>query len=344
MTTFAGGRLELRRGDCLEIMDRIEENSVDAVCTDPPYHLLSTVKRFGKTGSAPAQFGSDGAFARASKGFMGKEWDGGDIAFCPETWAKVLRVLKPGGHLVAFSAPKCQHRMVCAIEDAGFEIRDGLMWLFGCGFPKSLDVSKAIDKAAGAERTKVGRAPGPETSGTMAGSSDTRPWIVASREAGFHEVNSDEPVTADAMKWAGWGSALKPAYEPILLGSKPVTMEQHFAIVIEEIDAILFEVAKWSNANANDAGKHFFDIQAKCSAEANSVLANAKIRSLESIGICEICGTVFYIQRARINRFDKDKGSFCSIACSRRMEAQGRNVGKGQTRDWKKWWSIYRPE
>ena len=158
MTTFGVGRIDLRKGDCLEIMDSLPPNSIDSIVCDPPYHLLSTVKRFGGKTAAAAKEGT-------SRGFMGKEWDGGDIAFRPETWAKAFRVLKPGGHLVAFSAPKCQHRMVCAIEDAGFEIRDGLMWMFGTGFPKSHNLK------------------------------------------GEHE---------------GWGTALKPAYEPICLARKPI--------------------------------------------------------------------------------------------------------------------------
>jgi site-specific DNA-methyltransferase (adenine-specific) len=158
MTTFGAGRLDLRKGDCLEIMDSLPSNSVDSIVCDPPYHLLSTVKRFGGANAAAAKEGT-------SRGFMGKEWDGGDIAFRPETWAKAFRVLKPGGHLVAFSAPKCQHRMVCAIEDAGFEIRDGLMWLFGTGFPKS------------------------------------------------HNLKGE---------YEGYGTALKPAYEPICLARKPI--------------------------------------------------------------------------------------------------------------------------
>jgi len=102
---FLGGRVVLHAGDCIEVMRAMPEASVDAVVTDPPYHLTSIVKRFGKPGSAECQFGSDGAFRRASAGFMGQVWDGGDIAFRPETWAEVLRVLKPGGHLVAFAAP-----------------------------------------------------------------------------------------------------------------------------------------------------------------------------------------------------------------------------------------------
>lgn len=109
----------------------------DSCVTDPPYHLTSIVKRFGKDGSAPCKAGATGAYARASKGFMGKEWDGGDVAFRPETWRAVFDKLKPGAHLVAFSGTRTFHRMVCAIEDAGFEIRDTICWHYGSGFPKS---------------------------------------------------------------------------------------------------------------------------------------------------------------------------------------------------------------
>jgi len=150
-------------GDCLEVMDTIDKCSVDSVVTDPPYHLTSIVKRFGKEDSAPAQFGTDGAFARASKGFMGKEWDGGDIAFQADTWRKCFELLRPGGHLIAFSGSRTYHRMACAIEDAGFEIRDQCIWLYGSGFPKS------------------------------------------------HNIGD------------GWGTALKPAHEPMVLARKPLS-------------------------------------------------------------------------------------------------------------------------
>src|SRR5690606_41281900 len=116
----------------------------------------SVVRRLGGPDAAPAEFGTDGAYARASRGFMGRVWDGGDIAFRVELWSEVWRVLKPGGWLAAFSATRTYHRMAVAIEDAGFEIRDQLAWAYGSGFPKSHDVSKAIDKAAGAEREVVG--------------------------------------------------------------------------------------------------------------------------------------------------------------------------------------------
>lgn len=122
--------------DMLAALPTVDAESIDAVVTDPPYHLTSIVKRFGGTNAAPAQHGTDGAVARATRGFMGKQWDGGDIAFRPETWAEVFRVLKPGAHLVAFSGTRTYHRMVCAIEDAGFEIRDQLAWVYASGFNK----------------------------------------------------------------------------------------------------------------------------------------------------------------------------------------------------------------
>ena len=215
---FHGGRVILHAGDCLDVLDAMEANSVDSICCDPPYHLLSTVKRFGAAGAAPAKHGTDGLYARASRGFMGKEWDGGDIAFRPETWAKVLRVLKPGGHMVAFSAPKCSHRMVCAIEDAGFEIRDGLMWIFGSGFPKSLSVSKAIDRAAGAEREVVGFDPVAIAKQNKVSTNNTQCTNTHPETVGV--ITS--AATDDARAWEGWGTALKPAFESICLARKPL--------------------------------------------------------------------------------------------------------------------------
>jgi site-specific DNA-methyltransferase (adenine-specific) len=145
--SFLNGKVTLHRGDCLEVLPLLEANSIDSCVTDPPYHLTSIVKRFGSTNAAPCQHGTDGAYARASKGFMGKQWDGGDVAFQPETWAEVLRVLKPGAHLLAFSGTRTYHRMACAIEDAGFEIRDQIQWLFGSGFPKSHNLGNGLGTA-----------------------------------------------------------------------------------------------------------------------------------------------------------------------------------------------------
>jgi DNA modification methylase len=141
-------------GDSREILPKLPENSVSAVVTDPPYDLTSIRKRFGKENSAPCQEGKDGRFKRLSKGFMGKQWDGTGIAFDPDFWREVYRVLKPGGHLLSFGGTRTYHRMVCAVEDAGFEIRDCIfVWGYSTGFPKNLNVTKkmmdiydAIDK------------------------------------------------------------------------------------------------------------------------------------------------------------------------------------------------------
>jgi DNA modification methylase len=139
------------QGDCLEKLKDLEDNSVDSIVTDPPYHLVSIVKRFGKEGSAPAKEGKDGSFKRLSGGFMGKTWDGVDengkgIAYNVDMWKECLRVLKPGGHLLAFGGTRTYHRMACAIEDAGFEVRDMIEWVYSTGFPKSLNVYKHLQK------------------------------------------------------------------------------------------------------------------------------------------------------------------------------------------------------
>jgi len=134
---FLGGRVVLYAGDCLDVLDALDENSVDSIVCDPPYHLTSIVKRFGAKDAAEAKDGATGAFKRASAGFMGKQWDGGDIAFQPETWARVLRVLKPGGYILAFSSSRTFGRMSVAIEDAGFITHPMIGWIFGSGFPKA---------------------------------------------------------------------------------------------------------------------------------------------------------------------------------------------------------------
>ena len=161
----------LLNGDCIEQMQKLIDDGVqvDSVVTDPPYHLTSIVKRFGKISldddtktSQRSRDRSDGFGRLAAGGFMGKEWDGGDSAFRPETWELALKLLKPGGHILAFSASRNYHRMAVAIEDAGFEIRDQMMWLYGSGFPKSLNIGD------------------------------------------------------------GWGTALKPAHEPIVMARKSI--------------------------------------------------------------------------------------------------------------------------
>jgi hypothetical protein len=137
-------------------------------------------------------------------------------------WAvEALRVSKPGAMLCAFGGTRTHHRLMCAIEDAGWEIRDVLMWVYGSGFPKSHDVSKAIDKAAGAEREPVTS----EYTGNAlyrSNGQNTRPWMEKALETGYHEHAGPTPATDDAALWDGWGTALKPAYEPIILAMKPL--------------------------------------------------------------------------------------------------------------------------
>ena len=208
-------------GDCLEEMQKLIDDGVqvDSIVTDPPYHLTSIVERFGKEGSAPAQEGTDGAFARASKGFMGKEWDGGDIAFRKETWELAYKLLKPGGHLLAFSASKNYHRMAVAIEDAGFEIRDQLMWIYGSGFPKSHNIGKGVDKKLGNKREVVKTIErGDVQTAIDKGVGYTADPANKNNKAVFGY--GTETVTKGNSEWEGWGTALKPAHEPIVMARK----------------------------------------------------------------------------------------------------------------------------
>jgi DNA modification methylase len=213
---FLDGRVTLHGGDCMDVLSRLEEASIDACVTDPPYHLTSIVKRFTTVSDLDVEVAKATPHRRTSSGFMGKQWDGGDIAFRPETWAAVYRVMKPGAHLLAFSGTRTYHRMVCAIEDAGFEIRDCIQWVYGSGFPKSHDVSKGIDRAAGAEREVVGS----YTRGLAMhpGNEGADNW----RENYTGHVSITAPATNAAREWQGWGTALKPACEPIVLARKPL--------------------------------------------------------------------------------------------------------------------------
>ncbi|AKY02704.1 DNA methylase [Rhodobacter phage RcSaxon] len=205
----------LHPGDCLAVMAGLPADHYDAVVTDPPYHLLSIVRRFGKSNAAPAQEGTDGNFARSSRGFMGKEWDGGDIAFRPETWAEVLRVLKPGAHLAAFNHSRTWHRMTAAIEDAGFEIRDSVLDLYATG-PAWADF---LDSLTGDQIKGLARALAYADRAALA-------WIYGTGFPKSHNVaKALEKAGAPLDQIAagqGWGTALKPAFEPIVLARKPL--------------------------------------------------------------------------------------------------------------------------
>jgi len=215
--TFLDGAVTLHCGDNRVSLASIPDNSIDSVVTDPPYALVSIVKRFWSASAAPAK---GDVYARASAGFMGKQWDTGEVAFAAEFWTDVLRVLKPGGHVLAFSGTRTYHRLACAIEDAGFEIRDCVFWHYGSGFPKSHDVSKAIDKKAGAQREKIAvgapvkrMIPGADQNGNGS-------WIKDNGRT--YQPGVEVPATDEAKQWDGWGTALKPATEPIVVARKPL--------------------------------------------------------------------------------------------------------------------------
>lgn len=192
-----------------------------ALLCDPPYHLTTITKRFGKEGAAPA---TGGVYERSSRGFMGQTWDGGDIAFRPETWAAFLPLLHPGAFGMAFASARGWHRMVVAIEDAGFLIHPSIfVWLYGSGFPKATRIDTQIDRAAGAERPVVGEVTfHGHNAGTGAGSFSKNAY------EGQTGVQRTEPVTGPATElakaWEGhrYGSqAIKPAAEPIIVFQKP---------------------------------------------------------------------------------------------------------------------------
>lgn len=171
----------LHLGDCRDVLATIADNSIDSIVTDPPYEL----------------------------GFMGKAWDASGIAYDVTVWQQCYRVLKPGGHLIAFGGSRTYHRMAVAIEDAGFEIRDQIQWIYGSGFPKSLDVSKALDNKdyhrPGSKNNERGR---DKTTGIY--------------QYKYNEHTHTTPATDLAKQWQGWGTALKPAHEPAVLARKPL--------------------------------------------------------------------------------------------------------------------------
>ncbi len=208
--------------DILKWCEEYDGEPFHALLCDPPYHLTEIVKRFGGADSAPAQYGHDGAFQRASRGFMGKQWDGGDIAFRPETWAALARHLHPGAFGMAFASTKGYHRMACAIEDAGLIIHPMIVYAFGSGFPKATRIDTQIDRRAGAERRVVGkRKHQPKF--------DAKGHGYREKDNGFNSKDRatfdlTAPATDLAAAWEGHrygGQILKPALEPICVFRKP---------------------------------------------------------------------------------------------------------------------------
>lgn len=213
------------QGDSREVLKTFPDNHFHAIITDPPYALTNRVidgarcscgwegtgnKRFLK-GSCP-KCGKEIIRERLYRGngFMGKSWDNGEVAFDWHFWAECLRVLRPGGYLLSFGGSRTYHRMACAIEDAGFEIRDCINWVYGSGFPKSLSIDKAFDKDNEAEREVICRNPNDrEQNSSIDFNGKGNGWI-------------SDPASDEAKQWNGWGTALKPAHEPIVMARKPL--------------------------------------------------------------------------------------------------------------------------
>ena len=223
-------------GDSLVKLKDLETGSIDAVISDPPYELTTNKK--GGSGLASVNLESPYGRSRIGTGngggFMGMKWDATGIAFSPELWGECFRILKPNGVIKAFSGTRTYHRMAKAMREVGFVDFEVHAWTYGSGFPKSMDVSKAIDKAAGAEREVVGIKPGHEgfanrgnmssvqsLKGTMGGEGGfARPWMD-DPEAVERYHQQTAPATEAAKQWSGYGTALKPAWEPIVVARKP---------------------------------------------------------------------------------------------------------------------------
>jgi site-specific DNA-methyltransferase (adenine-specific) len=211
--------VEVWHGDCLDVLRQLSDDSVDAVVTDPPYGLAE-LKPATVGQALAAWLAGDRDHVPDGRGFMGRAWDG--FVPPPAVWDECLRVLKPGGHLLAFAGSRTADLMGVSVRLAGFEIRDTITWHYASGMPKSLDVSKAIDKAAGAEREVIGinedylrRKPnGMKTAGasTYGYSKNDLPT----------DARITAPATDAARQWSGWGTALKPASEPIIVARKPL--------------------------------------------------------------------------------------------------------------------------
>jgi DNA modification methylase len=216
-----GANAELHLGDCLEAMRSMADSSVDAIVTDPPYGLS----------------------------FMGKRWDY-DVPSV-EIWAECLRVLKPGGHLLAFAGTRTQHRMAVRIEDAGFEIRDMIAWVYGSGFPKSHNISIAIDKAAGAEREVVGSKIG-QPGYSMADNGRTNA-VYADLHDPAAECSITAPATPEGQQWAGWGTALKPSHETVTWATKPFPPKRERARILMNLWKI--EARLWLLSSASAAAQ-----------------------------------------------------------------------------------------
>ncbi len=201
--------MKILHGDCLDRLKELPDNSVDSCVTDPPYGL----SKEPKIDEVLTKWLNGEPYDHGHGGFMGKAWD--SFVPHPDIWSEVFRVLKPGGHALVFAGTRTQDLMTISLRLAGFEVRDVIEWLYFSGFPKSHDVSKAFDRRAGAEREKVGEY-------TISGTVDIQGGNYNSGKTSTKTLDITAPATELARKWDGWGTALKPAHEPIIVVRKPL--------------------------------------------------------------------------------------------------------------------------
>ena len=237
-------------GDCLDVLRELPDNSIDSVVTDPPYGL----SKEPNIEEVLTKWLAGEDYEHRGGGFMGKTWD--SFVPGPAIWREVCRVLKPGGHALVFAGTRTQDLMTISLRLAGFEVRDVIEWLYFNGFPKSMDVSKAIDKKLGAEREVTGQVKtrdlsrhGGEIKGDM--------FVGMSRGSAVIDVK-DKPATEEAKQWQGWGTALKPAHEPIILARKPLNK------------TVIDNVERWGTGAINIGGCRIGDDEVRSSGEVSN--------------------------------------------------------------------------
>lgn len=285
-------RYTIINDNCLDALDRIEENSIDCIITDPPYEL----------------------------NFMNKGWDNSGIAFNKDVWSKALKTLKSGGYLLAFGGTRTFHRIACAIEDAGFEIRDTIMWLYGSGFPKSLNVGLAVDKKNGIDN---------RTGNIIKGMGNNNTISMKNGLSESQEFASEYEEREAQNEWAGYGTALKPAYEPIIVARKPIekTIAENVmkygvgGINIDEC-RIAFNGDKWNSQKSGVSSRAFQSEETTtaggvCEANENGRFPSNVILTYDDTDYNEVCGSfpnndsgsaARYFYCAKASKKDRDEG------------------------------------
>jgi DNA modification methylase len=290
----------VHHGDNLDVLAAMPAGSIHAVVCDPPYNL----------------------------GFMGRAWDTHDTPAAFQEWCRqwaveCLRVLTPGGHLLAFGATRTSHRLAAGIEDAGFEIRDTITWLYGSGFPKSLDVSKAIDKAAGAEREVIGEALG--GAALKIGGANPRPWHERQAErGGAYDVTA--PATEAAREWDGWGTALKPSAEPVVVARKPLSGTVAATVLAHGTGALNVGGCRTAHASAADLAES----QAKNHGRGGETFASDTYgagRPQQSVNVAGRWPTNVVLDEAAAAALDAQSGTSKSPPAGNMITPAGRQSG-----------------